>query len=163
MPNRPLWAPWRIEYIRGPKPDECIFCAAAGAASGDDAAHGVVHRGERCLVVVNAYPYGSGHLMVAPHRHVGSLEELDAGELAEVSALTNRALRALRAVMAPDGFNLGVNVGEVAGAGFADHVHQHVVPRWQGDTNFMPVIADTRVMPQALEATRAEVAAAFDR
>jgi ATP adenylyltransferase len=101
--------------------------------------------------------------MVAPHRHVGGLDELDAGELAEVSALTNRALGALRAVMAPDGFNLGVNLGEVAGAGFADHVHQHVVPRWEGDTNFMPAIADTRVMPQALEATRAEVAAAFDQ
>jgi ATP adenylyltransferase len=161
MPNRPLWAPWRIEYIRGPKPDECIFCAAA--ASSEDAAHGVVHRGERCLVMVNAYPYNSGHLMVAPYRHVGGLEELDANELAEVSALTNRALGALRAVMAPDGFNLGVNLGEVAGAGFADHVHQHVVPRWEGDTNFMPAIADTRVMPQALEATRAEVAAAFDQ
>jgi ATP adenylyltransferase len=161
MPNRPLWAPWRIEYIRGPKPDECIFCAAA--ASNEDAAHGVVHRGERCLVMVNAYPYNSGHLMVAPHRHVGGLDELDANELAEVSALTNRALGALRAVMAPDGFNLGVNLGEVAGAGFADHVHQHVVPRWEGDTNFMPAIADTRVMPQALEATRAEVAAAFDQ
>jgi ATP adenylyltransferase len=160
MSHRPLWAPWRIEYVRGPKPDECIFCAAA--ASGDDAAHGVVHRGERCLVLVNAYPYGGGHLMVAPHRHAASLEELGPDELAEMAALVNRALGALRRVMSPDGFNLGVNIGRVAGAGFADHVHQHVVPRWEGDTNFMPVVAGVHVLPQALEATRTEVAAAFE-
>jgi len=159
MSDRPLWAPWRIEYIRGPKPGECIFCAAAG--SEDDQAYGVVHRGRRCLVMLNAFPYSSGHLMVAPHRHLASLEDLDGDELAEITELTLRALRALRAVMAPDGFNLGVNLGQVAGAGFADHVHQHVVPRWEGDTNFMPVVGDTRVIPQALEDTRAEVARAF--
>jgi ATP adenylyltransferase len=160
MPDRPLWAPWRIEYIRGPKPGECIFCAAA--ASDDDARHGVVHRGRRCLVLVNAYPYNSGHLMVAPHRHVASLEDLDGEELGELAELANRSLRALRQVMAPDGFNVGVNIGAVAGAGFADHVHQHLVPRWEGDSNFMPVVADVHVIPQALEATRAEVAAAFE-
>jgi ATP adenylyltransferase len=159
MSDRPLWAPWRIEYIRGPRPGECIFCAAA--RSDDDRAHGVVHRGRRCLVMLNAFPYSSGHLMVAPHRHVASLEELEGDELAEVTELTLGAVRALRAVMAPDGFNLGVNLGQVAGAGFADHVHQHVVPRWEGDTNFMPVVGDTRVIPQALEHTRAEVARAF--
>ena len=159
MSDRPLWAPWRIEYIRGPKPEECIFCAAA--RSGDDATHGVVHRGRLCLAMVNAFPYAPGHLMVAPHRHVPGLEELEAPELAELSELTVRALRTLRAVMTPDGFNTGINIGEVAGAGFADHVHQHVVPRWRGDTNFMPVVADTHVIPQALEDTRAELARAF--
>jgi ATP adenylyltransferase len=159
MSDRPLWAPWRIEYIRGPKPDECIFCAAAG--SDDDEPHQVVQRGGSCLVMLNAFPYSSGHLMVAPHRHVASLEELDGDELGELTQLTLRALRALREVMAPDGFNLGVNLGAVAGAGFADHVHQHVVPRWEGDTNFMPVVGDTRVMPQALADTRAELAQAF--
>jgi ATP adenylyltransferase len=159
MPDRPLWAPWRIEYIRGPKPGECIFCAAA--AGHDDAEHGVVHRGRRCLVMLNAFPYTSGHLMVAPHRHVAGLEDLDGDELAELTELTVRALGALRAAMAPDGFNLGVNLGTVAGAGFADHVHQHVVPRWEGDTNFMAVVGDTRVLPQALEDTRVEIARAF--
>jgi ATP adenylyltransferase len=159
MPDRPLWAPWRIEYIRGPKPDECIFCAAA--ASDDDVGHHVVHRGRRALVMLNAFPYASGHLMVAPHRHVPGLEDLEADERDELGELTVRALRALRTALGPDGFNVGVNLGEVAGAGFADHVHQHVVPRWQGDTNFMPVVADTRVLPQALAATRDEVARAF--
>ena len=112
--------------------------------------------------MVNAYPYNSGHLMVAPRRHVASLEDLDREELGELAELANRSLRALRKVMAPDGFNVGVNIGEVAGAGFADHVHQHLVPRWEGDGNFMPVVADVHVIPQALEATRAEVAAAFE-
>jgi ATP adenylyltransferase len=159
MPDRPLWAPWRIEYIRGPKSEECIFCAAAGGD--DDARHHVVHRGRHALVMLNAFPYASGHLMVAPHRHVPGLEELEADELGELGELTVRALRALRAALGPDGFNVGVNLGEVAGAGFADHVHQHVVPRWEGDTNFMPVVGDTRVLPEALEATRDEVARAF--
>jgi ATP adenylyltransferase len=159
MSDRPLWAPWRIEYIRGPKPDECIFCAAA--RSDDDARHHVVHRGRRALVMLNAFPYASGHLMVAPHRHVASLEDLEADERDELGELTVRALRALRAGLGPDGFNVGVNLGEVAGAGFADHVHQHVVPRWQGDVNFMPVVGDTRVLPEALAATRDDVARAF--
>ena len=159
MPNRPLWAPWRIEYVRGPKPGECIFCAAA--ASDDDARHHVVHRGDRALVMLNAFPYASGHLMVAPHRHVASLEDLEAEERDELGELTVRALRALRAALRPDGFNVGVNLGEVAGAGFADHVHQHVVPRWEGDVNFMPVVGDTRVLPEALADTRDAVARAF--
>lgn len=159
MADRPLWAPWRIEYVRGPKPDECIFCAAA--ASEDDEGHHVVHRGRGALVMLNAFPYASGHLMVAPHRHVGGLEDLEGGELAELGELTVRALRALRGALRPDGFNVGVNLGAVAGAGFADHVHQHVVPRWEGDVNFMPVVGDANVLPQALAATRDEVARAF--
>src|ERR671936_3034082 len=159
MSDRPLWAPWRIEYIRGPRPGECIFCAAA--RSDDDRAHGVVHRGRRCLVMLNAFPYASGHLMVAPHRHVAGLEDLDGDELAELTELTVRALGALRAAMAPDGFNLGVNLGTVAGAGFADHVHQHVVPRWEGDTNFMAVVGEVRVLPESLDDTQRTLKEAF--
>jgi ATP adenylyltransferase len=148
-----LWAPWRLEYIRGPKPDECIFCAAVEA--NDDAEHHVLARGERCLVMLNAYPYNNGHLMVSPYEHVPSIEELEDGTLLELMHLTQRALGALREAYSPEGFNLGVNQGKIAGAGFDDHVHLHVVPRWGGDTNFMPVIGDTRVLPQSLEDSRA--------
>jgi ATP adenylyltransferase len=156
MEDRPLWAPWRIEYIKGPKPDACIFCAAVAAT--DDADAHVLDRGERCLTMLNAFPYAPGHVMVAPHRHVGDLDACEPDELAELMALTQRAIRALREVVSPDGFNVGLNLGKVAGAGFDDHLHLHVVPRWQGDTNFMPVLADTHVVPEALDATRATLA-----
>jgi ATP adenylyltransferase len=159
MREPPLWAPWRLAYIKGDKPAECIFCAAA--RSDDDAAHHVVHRGERTLVMLNAYPYAPGHVMVVPHRHVPTIEALDDPELLELITLTRRALAALRAAMSPDGFNVGVNIGKVAGAGFDDHVHQHVVPRWEGDNNFMPVIADMRVVSQSLEDARAALVEAF--
>jgi ATP adenylyltransferase len=150
--ERPLWAPWRIEYITGPKAAECIFCAAA-AGKGEPALR-VVDRGTRALTMLNAFPYAPGHVMVAPHRHLGALDELADDELLELMKLTQRATRALRRVMTPDGFNAGLNLGTVAGAGIADHVHLHVVPRWHGDTSFMPVIGDTRVIPQALDASR---------
>jgi ATP adenylyltransferase len=159
MREPPLWAPWRLAYIKGDKPAECIFCAAA--RSDDDTAHHVVHRGERTLVMLNAYPYAPGHVMVVPHRHVPTIEALDDPELLELMTLTRRALAALRAAMSPDGFNVGVNIGKVAGAGFDDHVHQHVVPRWEGDNNFMPVIADMRVVSQSLEDARAALVEAF--
>jgi ATP adenylyltransferase len=145
-----LWAPWRLSYVQGERNREgCIFCRAA--KPGDDAAHHVLHRGERCFAMLNAYPYNSGHLMVAPRRHVPSLEDLDADELLELMTLTQRSLGALREAYGPDGFNLGVNEGEIAGAGFADHVHLHVVPRWAADNNFMAVTGDTRVLPQSLD------------
>jgi ATP adenylyltransferase len=143
-----LWAPWRLEYIKGPKADECIFCAKPAGA--DDAAEYIVHRGKQVFSMLNAYPYNNGHLMVAPYEHAASIEQLDDGQLAELMVETRTALRTLRAAYSPDGFNLGVNEGKVAGAGFDDHVHLHVVPRWGGDTNFMPVIAGTRVLPEAL-------------
>ena len=146
-----LWAPWRLEYIQGPKPDECIFCARPEA--GDDRAALVVHRGERCFAMLNAYPYSNGHLMVAPYEHVPSIEDLDAATAGEVMALAQESIGALREAYGPDGFNLGINQGKIAGAGVEDHVHLHVVPRWGGDTNFMPVIASTRVLPQSLEAS----------
>jgi ATP adenylyltransferase len=161
MGERPLWAPWRIEYITGPKAGECIFCAAA--SGGDGAASHVVDRGDRCFTMLNAFPYAAGHVMVAPYRHVGDLDALEDDELLEIMRLARRAVAALRDVMAPDGFNAGLNLGEVAGAGYAAHLHLHVVPRWGGDTNFMPVTADTRVLSQALDATYEALVAALGR
>jgi ATP adenylyltransferase len=150
MAPQRLWAPWRLKYVQGERKQEgCIFCLAV--EPGDDAARHVLHRGQRCVAMLNAFPYNSGHLMVSPHRHVPSLEDLDERELLELMTLTQQALRVLRGCYRPDGFNLGVNEGEIAGAGFAGHVHLHVVPRWAADSNFMAVTGDTRVLPQSLD------------
>ena len=149
MAEERLWAPWRLEYIKGPKGEECIFCA--GPAAEQDPEKYIVQRGEHCFTMLNTYPYNNGHLMVSPYRHVPSIEELDEATLLELMTMTQGSLRALRAVYAPEGFNLGVNQGKIAGAGVEHHVHLHVVPRWGADTNFMPVIGDTRVMPQYLD------------
>jgi ATP adenylyltransferase len=154
-----LWAPWRLEYIQ--QADEqpgCVFC---NAVAGDDEELLVVHRGERALVLLNKFPYASGHLMVAPQRHVGEYAELTADEAAEIHALTVAALAALRATMAPQGFNVGWNLGQVAGGSIAAHLHQHVVPRWGGDTNFMPVLGDVKVLPEHLAETRRKLVAAW--
>jgi ATP adenylyltransferase len=160
MSGQRLWAPWRMRYVQGERKDEgCIFCLAA--ESGDDEARCVLRRGERCLVMLNAFPYNSGHLMVSPHRHAASIENLDDDELLELMTLTRRALRVVRETDAPDGFSLGVNEGEIAGAGFAGHVHLHVVPRWAADSNFMAVTADTRVLPQSLEDSYAQLRGRF--
>jgi ATP adenylyltransferase len=144
-----LWAPWRLEYIKGPKSDECIFCVKT--AGGDDRANYIVTRGEHCFVMLNAYPYNNGHVMVAPYEHVPTIEDLDDDALLDLMHLSQRSLQAIREAYSPDGFNLGVNQGAVAGAGVEDHVHLHVVPRWGADTNFMPVIGSTRVLPQSLD------------
>jgi ATP adenylyltransferase len=146
MAERPLWAPWRIEYIQGPKGDQCIFCDP-------DPAH-VIERGEKCFTILNAYPYAPGHVMVAPFRHVGTLDQLTEDEMLELMELARRTVAAQGTAMTPDGFNIGLNLGKVAGAGIADHLHLHVVPRWEGDNNFMAVIGETRVINQGLEATR---------
>jgi ATP adenylyltransferase len=143
-----LWAPWRLDYIKGPKPDRCIFCAAV--ESDRDSEHYVLFRGEQCCVMLNAYPYNNGHLMVSPNDHLASLEELPEQTLGELTDLTRRSLGVLREAYSPEGFNIGINQGKASGAGFDDHLHQHVVPRWGGDTNFMPVIGDVRVLPQSL-------------
>jgi ATP adenylyltransferase len=146
-----LWAPWRMAFIR-PKtapPPGCIFCTQP-AAHRDEEFY-ILHRGELCFMMLNLYPYSSGHMMVAPYKHVGSIEQLDAPTLSEMMAQAQLGLKALRMAMHPDGFNMGINQGKVAGAGFADHVHFHIVPRWNGDTNFMPVIADIKVMPEHLD------------
>ena len=147
-----IWAPWRLEYIKGPKPGECIFCTRADH---------VVHEGESCFVMLNAFPYNNGHVMVSPYEHVGSIEQLGEPALLELMTLTNRSLAALRAVYEPEGFNIGINQGTVAGAGFDDHVHLHVVPRWGGDTNFMPVVGSTRVLPESLADSHKALKEAF--
>ncbi len=159
MAEERLWAPWRLEYIKSEKPDECIFCRAL--ASDDDTRHYVVHRGEHAFVMLNAFPYTNGHVMVSPNEHEGSLESLGADVLTEIMTLAQRSMAAIRAAYRPEGFNLGVNQGKVAGAGVEDHVHLHVVPRWGGDTNFMPVIGDVRVLPQSLEDSYKALATSF--
>jgi ATP adenylyltransferase len=159
VPDERLWAPWRLDYIKGPKPDECIFCAKPRLGD-DDAAH-IVARGERCYVMLNAYPYNNGHVMVSPYRHVSSIEELDDEHLLELIGFVQRSLGAIREAYGPEGFNIGVNQGKVAGAGFDDHVHVHVVPRWAADTNFMPVIGSTRVLPESLDASYATLSKLF--
>jgi ATP adenylyltransferase len=159
MPDERLWAPWRLDYIKGPKPDECIFCAKPAEA--DDEAAYIVYRGEHCFVMLNAFPYNNGHLMVSPYRHVPSIEELEDPVLLELMRLTQRSLAALRDVYGPEGFNIGFNQGKVAGAGFDDHAHLHVVPRWGADTNFMPVIGSTRVLPESLADSWAALSRAF--
>jgi ATP adenylyltransferase len=156
-----LWAPWRLEYIaRADEQDGCIFC---GAAAGSDEAGLVVHRGEHAFVLLNKFPYSSGHLMVAPFRHVGDFGELESDEAVEIHRLAAQGLGALAAVYSPQGYNLGWNLGRIAGAGIVDHVHEHVVPRWAGDTNFMPVLADVKVLPEHLLETRQRLADAWPR
>ncbi len=146
-----LWAPWRMAFIQPetPPPPGCIFCTQP-AAQRDDEYH-ILYRGEHCFMMLNKYPYNNGHLMVAPFQHVGQLEKLDAATLADLMGQAQLALKAIGHVMHPDGFNMGFNQGKVAGAGFAEHIHFHIVPRWNGDTNFMPVIADVKVMPDYLD------------
>ncbi len=143
---RHLWSPWRLEYLTAPKAEGCILC---DAAQGDcDRENLVLFRGERAYLVLNRYPYNNGHFMAVPYAHVASLEDLDEATLTEMMLLVLKGLRALRATMAPEGFNIGANLGQVAGAGIHEHVHIHAVPRWAGDTNFMPLIGNTRVVPQ---------------
>ena len=160
MAEQRLWAPWRLDYIKGPKPDECIFCAKPRA--GDDAAAYIVARGGHCFVMLNAYPYNNGHLMVSPYAHVPSIEDLDDEPLLELMHLTQRSLNAIRDAYGPEGFNIGVNQGKVAGAGVEEHVHLHVVPRWGADTNFMPVIGSTRVLPESLDGSYETLSRLFD-
>ena len=146
-----IWAPWRMEYIQMDKSGGCILCEKP--KEDNDAMNYILYRGDKNFVIMNSYPYNPGHLMIAPYRHVASLEELTNEELHEHIEIVSRSIKVLRQVFNPDGFNLGTNMGNVAGAGIADHVHTHIVPRWQGDTNFMPVLSDTRVIPQALAET----------
>ncbi|WP_372419890.1 HIT family protein [Actinotalea solisilvae] len=159
-----LWTPHRMAYVGGqdkpggPASEECPFCRVQRGTDEDGL---VVARGERAFVVLNLYPYNSGHLMVLPLRHVADYTELDDAETAEVAALTRTAMTVLRTVMAPHGFNLGMNQGAVAGAGIAAHLHQHVVPRWGGDMNFLPIVARTKALPELLGDTRARLAAAW--
>jgi len=149
-----IWAPWRIQYIQSiqkEKPEGCILCEKPG--QNQDAQNYILHRGEKNFIILNGYPYNPGHLMIAPYRHIASPEGLTDEERNEHFALVSLSLKVLRQVFNPDGFNIGINLGKVAGAGIEDHFHTHVVPRWLGDTNFMPVLAEAKVLPEALADT----------
>jgi ATP adenylyltransferase len=150
-----LWAPWRMAYLGEPQPAGCFFCAAL--ASSDDAAHLVVARDAHAITLLNKSPYGPAHLLVAPRAHVGRPEELAADAWAGLMLSVRRAAEALRAAFEPEGMNLGMNVGRAAGAGVPDHCHWHLLPRWLGDTNFMPLIGETRVLSEHLETTRSRL------
>lgn len=146
-----IWAPWRIEYIRAKKAKDCLFCQKSKESC--DSENYIIFRGDSNFVILNSYPYNPGHLMVASYRHLATLDELTNNELFEHFDLVRRSASALTKAYKPDGFNIGINLGKVAGAGVEDHVHTHVVPRWGGDTNFVTVISDIRVIPQALAST----------
>lgn len=151
--DRPLWAPWRIEFIRGDKDKRCFMCRQEQPDISSQEEALIVHRGKTAFVILNRYPYNSGHLLVAPYRHLGDISDLTADERIELMDLCVKSKEILDKVMKPTGYNVGFNLGSAAGAGVADHIHLHVVPRWNGDCNFMPVIGDIRVVPEALEAT----------
>jgi ATP adenylyltransferase len=157
-----LHAPWRIQYILGPKTDSGDTFTNI-AQSNDDETNYVVAREKSCYAVLNRYPYNGGHLLIVPYKQVQDFNGLNDEELLELMKLTRRAQNVLTQVMKPDGFNIGVNLGKVAGAGIAEHLHIHIVPRWNGDTNFMPVLANTTVLPEALSDLAAKLRAAFAR
>jgi len=143
-----LWSPWRMEYIRGDKPEGCVFCALPG--DNNDPENLILFRGTHCYVMLNRYPYNNGHLMIVPFQHVDSPIKLATEVLNDMMHLVNVSLTVLKKAMNPDGFNIGMNLGASAGAGIKDHIHMHVVPRWTGDTNFMPVLAETHVIVEGL-------------
>lgn len=162
--QKPLWAPWRMEYVGAPKPPGCIFCAfPAETGEAADRAHLIAHRSPRSFTMLNRYPYNSGHVMVVPRIHVERLEDLGAEDYADLQEELRRALAVLRAVYRPDGFNVGMNLGVVAGAGIPEHLHWHVVPRWNGDTNFMPVLGDLKVIVEHLDEAWERIRAGFAR
>lgn len=144
-----IWAPWRVPYIRLQKPQGCIFCGKPG--ENNDAANYILYRGDLNFIIMNLFPYNPGHLMVVPYRHIGKLEDMTAGERNEHYELVSRSVGVLRNVAGSESFNIGMNLGRVAGAGIDDHIHTHIVPRWNGDNNFMPVIGETRVISESLD------------
>lgn len=158
-----LWSPWRLDYVTGATDtsgSDCVFCVAPGLPESESL---VVARADACFVVLNRYPYNNGHLLVVPTRHIGSLAETTPEELAELMVLTRRAEIVLTEVYSPHGMNIGINVGRPAGAGIPGHLHVHVVPRWDGDTNFMTVIGETRVVPEELPRTLTRLTPIFER
>jgi len=146
-----LWAPWREKFVLCEKEPGCFLCRTS--KDKQDRKNLILYRGERCFVIMNRYPYNTGHLMVAPYRHVGRLEKLKDEELTELWKISQMCVKVLKSAMKPHGFNLGMNLGKVSGAGVADHIHLHIVPRWQGDTNFMPIVAGTKVVSVGLSGT----------
>ncbi len=156
-----LWTPWRSTYMKAAREGHrCIFCDAA--ASNNDKEHLVVHRGQDSFVILNRYPYTSGHLMIAPYSHVSRLNEATEETVYEMTTLTRRAERILETIYKPDGLNLGMNLGRAAGAGIAEHIHMHLLPRWAGDANFMTSVADTRIIPESLDETYSKLKAGFE-
>ncbi len=159
--ERPLWAPWRMEFITAEKPKGCIFCDFPAAPEAEDRKNLIVRRGAHAFVILNRFPYTSGHLMVVPRRHGAELGALPADEWAELQEEVRRAAAVLQAAYRPDGINVGMNLGRAAGAGIVDHLHWHLVPRWVGDNNFMPVLGDIRVMVDHLDSTWEKVRAGY--
>lgn len=165
MPRDRLWAPWRMQYVEHHPPDEsdgksgCIFCDFV--AADDDEAHLIAWRGEHAYVILNGFPYNNGHLMVVPYEHSSKLHELPEQTQIEITQLTSLSIGVLEKLYSPEGFNIGINQGDAAGAGIGAHLHQHIVPRWVGDTNFMPVVADVRVLPEALSASYEKIRTGF--
>lgn len=155
-----LWAPWRIEYIRNPD-RECFLCSALKNQKMEDVF--ILEKMDLAFTIMNCYPYNNGHLLIAPVRHVGLIESLNDDEIITIHRLLNRSIIAINQTMHPDGFNIGLNLGKVAGAGLVDHLHYHLVPRWQGDTNFMPVLGDTKVLSEALKQTYNRIKNGLDR
>jgi len=149
MPDKKLWAPWRLEYIKAPSKDKCVICEIS--ASDEDIKNYVIKRGKLCFSFLNIYPYINGHIMVAPYRHVAKFNDLKQDEVLEIIQLVRCAQEKVRQTMNPEGFNVGFNEGKAAGAGIHEHIHLHVVPRWVGDTNFMPVTSDTKVISESLD------------
>lgn len=155
-----LWSPWRYRYITSADvPDQCVFCKAASETS--DRENLMVFRGREAFVILNRFPYTSGHLMIVPYAHVATLEEVSESAAVEMALLARKAEHHLRALYRPEGLNIGMNIGRAAGAGIAGHIHTHVLPRWAGDSNFMTTVGETRVLPEDLEETYAKVAGAF--
>lgn len=162
MARERLWAPWRLRYVKHASPEDegCIFCSKPHEEN--DAETLIVHRGEHCFVILNLFPYTNGHLMVAPFSHIGRYQEIPSSALGEMHSLAQRAMGIIEEIYSPEGFNVGINQGAAAGAGVPGHIHLHLVPRWGGDTNFMPVIGDVRVMPQSLEESYELIRGGFD-
>jgi ATP adenylyltransferase len=154
-----IWAPWRIQYIEMEKPEGCILCEKP--KENKDVPNYILYRGDKNFIILNSYPYNPGHLMVAPYRHIASLEGLTEEERQEHFEIVSRSVKVLRQVFNPGGFNIGINLGKAAGAGIEDHFHTHIVPRWQGDTNFMPVLSEVKVLPEALADTYQKLSGSF--
>jgi ATP adenylyltransferase len=153
-----IFAPWRMEYIKGEKPEGCVFCKCSIRC--DDY---VIYEGKSCFVMMNRYPYVSGHLMIIPIRHIGKIEDLTGEERSEIFALLDTTVRVLKEAMNPDGFNIGMNIGKAAGAGIEEHFHVHVIPRWEGDTNFMSAVNNIRVIPEDMQTTATKLAPLFKK
>jgi ATP adenylyltransferase len=156
-----LWAPWRMQYILSSKPDECVFCLPEN--NSEDEQRFVLHRGKHMFVIINKFPYNAGHLMVTPYRHVMDICDLNVPEYTELFDLSQKSVAILRNFSSPQGFNLGFNIGDAAGAGIKEHVHFHIVPRWNGDSSFMAVLGEVRTVPEHLQATYARLKPYFDR